>query len=112
MQDRCGFVQDSGSNLFFNFLRVDINNDLRGNTFKLGINNIFEFFRSSAIACESMPTDNAQNTKQSGKKTKIPRGKIGEILYHCLLGFIVVSPLYKVPFPITIISIWAWVYFL
>ena len=65
-----GLYGDNGvSNLFFDFLRFDINNDFRVNTFQFGINYFFKSFRCFEIISSC---DAEQNNDKSSESRNNP----------------------------------------
>ena len=59
---------DRGSNLIPNISGLDINNNFRENTFKLFVNNLFEFFGGAEVATPEINTETTQYTKQADEE--------------------------------------------
>ena len=51
-----------------NISGLDINNNFRENTFKLFVNNLFEFFGGAEVATPEINTETTQYTKQADEE--------------------------------------------
>ena len=85
------------SNLLPNFLWLNIDNNFRENAFKLGIDNVFEFFRGSEVISPSVNNEATQNREHNTNEPLSPdreREKQADEFFHslflyCLLGAII-----------------------